>query len=338
MSGETYSAILDSEIDPESPVTESLMHRLRDNPIAMIQGASGAPRATSKIITPGGSDKDGDFNDGTTLTLPGFFDFSSISLTINKSIPWISRIRVNGDVLLSPGVVLRCLRPDPDSAEADELSMLALYNAIAGGRSTSAATDTGGGGGVIGAGGHSRQSSAGHEGGALAIRPNAFSNSYHSFMLRRHLVGGGSGNVPGQCAGAGGGGCSILMVNGDMELTGATIDCSGQDGPGAGSGASGGGGGGANIVICNGNIHDGTFLAKGGNAANSGSQLGGGGGGGLIILVAASFTGTQVRTVTGGTLSGGGAGSAAAGDNGLAMGNVTLSEEVINSIMLGAVC
>lgn len=39
----TYTGILGSEIDTDSPVTESLMTRLRDNPIAITEKASGAP-------------------------------------------------------------------------------------------------------------------------------------------------------------------------------------------------------------------------------------------------------------------------------------------------------
>ncbi len=40
----TYTAIAGTEIDAESPVTEELMTRLRDNPIAITEGATGAPR------------------------------------------------------------------------------------------------------------------------------------------------------------------------------------------------------------------------------------------------------------------------------------------------------
>ncbi len=39
-----YNEIFDSEIDPDSPITTSLMFRLRDNPIAIAEGAAGAPK------------------------------------------------------------------------------------------------------------------------------------------------------------------------------------------------------------------------------------------------------------------------------------------------------
>ncbi len=40
----TYTAIPDTDIDPESPITTGLMTKLRNNPIAITEGASGAPK------------------------------------------------------------------------------------------------------------------------------------------------------------------------------------------------------------------------------------------------------------------------------------------------------
>ena len=40
----TYTAIQNSEVDPESPITSSLMLRLRDNPLAIAEGSPDAPR------------------------------------------------------------------------------------------------------------------------------------------------------------------------------------------------------------------------------------------------------------------------------------------------------
>lgn len=40
----TYTAITATEVDADSPVTDTLMQRLRDNPLAMFEGAAGAPR------------------------------------------------------------------------------------------------------------------------------------------------------------------------------------------------------------------------------------------------------------------------------------------------------
>ena len=48
----TYSAIPDSDIDPESPGTTGLFTLLRDNPIAMFEKAAGAPvLANGYIVT-----------------------------------------------------------------------------------------------------------------------------------------------------------------------------------------------------------------------------------------------------------------------------------------------
>ncbi len=40
----TYTTIANSEVDPDSPVTSTLMTRMRDNPLAQAEGASGAPK------------------------------------------------------------------------------------------------------------------------------------------------------------------------------------------------------------------------------------------------------------------------------------------------------
>lgn len=40
----TYSAIADSEIDTDSPLTTSLMTKMRDNPLSMAQGDASSPR------------------------------------------------------------------------------------------------------------------------------------------------------------------------------------------------------------------------------------------------------------------------------------------------------
>lgn len=45
-----YIAQPDTAVDPDAPVTSDLMYALRDNPIAMFEGASGAPRLTNSAI------------------------------------------------------------------------------------------------------------------------------------------------------------------------------------------------------------------------------------------------------------------------------------------------
>ena len=46
----TYTPILPAAVDVDSPVTQILMQSLRDNPIAMAEGASGAPKIATKNV------------------------------------------------------------------------------------------------------------------------------------------------------------------------------------------------------------------------------------------------------------------------------------------------
>ena len=46
----TYTTIANSEIDQESPVTQTLMTALRDNPIAITEGSAGAPQIQTAAI------------------------------------------------------------------------------------------------------------------------------------------------------------------------------------------------------------------------------------------------------------------------------------------------
>lgn len=340
MSGETYNVILDTEIDPESPFTESLALRYRDNPIAMIQGASGAPRATSKIITPGGSDVDGAVVDGTTFAnTPGFYDVSSIVWTVDKILPWITKMRVNGNASfrnLATPPVISCLRPYHSvMTEVDQQAIIDIFNGLGGTYGVfHAGDDSAGGGGAIGAGGNSH---AGALGGPGAILAAAFNGTNRAMLLRKVLVGGNTSNgasIGGSPTTRGGGHLS-LMVNGDLDLRDCTISVAGPNGE---SNGAGGGGGGSLYIFCNGTvIHNAnTFLlANGGNGDPGGpGEHGGGGGGGVVGVFAKAFTGAAMtRSVAGGTSGGSGTSGAAGVDLGL----VTIAEEVLNSLLLGAV-
>lgn len=46
-----YVSIPNSDVDPESPITTSLIIALRDNPTAITEGASGAPKIQTAAIT-----------------------------------------------------------------------------------------------------------------------------------------------------------------------------------------------------------------------------------------------------------------------------------------------
>ena len=55
----TYTSIPNADIDQDSPVTQTLMTALRDNPIAITEGASGAPRIVAAGIEGGDSSTSG---------------------------------------------------------------------------------------------------------------------------------------------------------------------------------------------------------------------------------------------------------------------------------------
>lgn len=44
-----YTTITDAQVDPEAPITSELMSALRDNPIAIAEGATGAPSVLGNI-------------------------------------------------------------------------------------------------------------------------------------------------------------------------------------------------------------------------------------------------------------------------------------------------
>ena len=47
----SYVTITDSQVDPEAPITSESMSALRDNPTAIAEGASGAPRVTFAALS-----------------------------------------------------------------------------------------------------------------------------------------------------------------------------------------------------------------------------------------------------------------------------------------------
>lgn len=70
-----YSTIANSQIDQDSPVTQTLMTALRDNPIAITEGASGAPRnqpQSMDVVIGSGSGSTGSAT--TYLTITGIDD------------------------------------------------------------------------------------------------------------------------------------------------------------------------------------------------------------------------------------------------------------------------
>jgi len=78
----TYTAIPDSDIDPESPATTTLMTRLRDNPLAIAEGDASAPpiaySALAAAIVAG----------GTTYDITPLVNATAADTVYTKAIEW----------------------------------------------------------------------------------------------------------------------------------------------------------------------------------------------------------------------------------------------------------
>lgn len=72
----TYRSIASSETDADSPVTTDLMQALADNPTAIAEGASGAPKIAQKTRVGGASS-------GSTATFNAMDDFGGVTAHIH---------------------------------------------------------------------------------------------------------------------------------------------------------------------------------------------------------------------------------------------------------------
>ena len=260
--------------------------------IASLDAAGKVPFSQLSV---GGSGIDGILQDATTVSLLGRYEFASINLTAAKALPCCTIIRANGNCRIGAvlSVTPRSLKGSP--ADTSELEQLDCLDATFGHPGIALP----GGGGSIGSGG-----------GAIAAAGSGRNLTLfnHWFQMMRPFLGGhGSGgandtsNPPGR-----GGGSLILIVDGDLDCTGGTIQTNGgnTNANGPGSVYPGAGGAGSLIVICTGTITGGQFEAKGGliDLWFDGSC---GGGGGLVQLVASGYATAPTMVVTGGAGPGG---------------------------------
>lgn len=332
-----YVAIPDTAIDPESPITESLMKALRDNMLSIIQGGAGAPRMGPGLLSLGGTGVDGALNNATSFSGPGYYDFSSITRSNPLALPYFSFIRVNGDCTISGTLTVDGV----DSA----LQYIAAnaydgYVGPNGGDGGSIFNRGQGGGGSIGAGGNGwSQSGTGDGGiGGVGLDLSTASRPWIN-AIRKPIFGGHTIRNTGAGTQYKGGGAVILMVDGNLNMTGGTIQANGVNGENLGAGAGNssnvaGSGGGTVIVVCSKTLTGGTFKANGGNggtanpSGSSNDYAGGGGGGGMVVVLANAFSGSQVVQASGGT---GGANSTAGG-SGIALAS-TLAEQYANGLL-----
>ncbi|MBN46881.1 MAG: hypothetical protein CMH23_10460 [Methylophaga sp.] len=271
----TYSAVAAGEKDADSPVNVSLLDKLDQNPQAMIEGATGAPRileAAFKRYHPWNLTDLGDGSDGSATisssanVLPGIHQYTS--LTINSGVTWTKDPSYIGPLIIKcTGTVtingtIRCAN-------------------------TSIHGDAGGSGGGGGSGfdnpnnsdfnnGEDGTESAYAHGGAAGFTSGIgmdgqagvtlSTKAMHAALAAGNVFyGGGKGGAGGygvtgqgfrQAGGASpdaGGVCIIIAEQIDFNATGV-IDCSGDDGvygAGGSAGASGGSGGGAIVFFYN---------------------------------------------------------------------------------------
>lgn len=304
----TWTDIPDADIEPDKPIKSSTAFAFRNNVIALAEGDPTAPSINPSVLLIGGKGGDGPLDDvAPAISQVGYYEFEGMTLSAPRSLPVASIIRINvpegdtatlDDVLTVPCLSRTVATHDQQRIEAED-----FLGALAGADGVDAG-GTAGGGGSVGAGG----TTTGGGAGGTAKTPASMSRAW---VTRRPMLGGNGGLRSGGSAGlewGPGGGSLILIVEGDLDLTGGEIIADGGHTNDSGGGANqpGGGGGGSILIICTGIITGGTFRARGGNANSGGAGIGGGGGGGWIQLVATAYAGTQTGTVTAGTTNGGG--------------------------------
>jgi len=77
----SYVAVSNGEIDADSPITADLMSKLRDNPIAISEGSTGAPKVLANALNITSHSLTGSVSAGSssTITLGAYAFFPSIS-------------------------------------------------------------------------------------------------------------------------------------------------------------------------------------------------------------------------------------------------------------------
>lgn len=295
-----YSLTTDFKIG--KAISFELMRALYENPIAIAEGAVGAPRMEPRAIAPGGSRVDGACGNATTIGL-GLYDFEGMNLSAAKVAGYASIIRVKGDTTISAALSAAMYVGD---GRTDAAALLG--GVLAPSQSSSFA----------GAGGWGAGGSSGGNPGSAGVGTR-FSLINRRWLSRAFILGGSV--FDGSTLRTAGAGAIILIVDGDLDMTGGTISANGN----GGGSTYGGAGGGTVIVICTGTITNGTFSARGGDAGSASGR--GAGGGGYVCVVASGYAGVQTIT-------------AAAGFSGHSVAvngfteKLTLTEPEINGLLL----
>ena len=232
-----------AEIAIDKAIRASTHQKMFDNFSALAGGDPGAPRISRRAIHPGGAEIDGIHNDlSGDLALEGYYEWDALHLTGARTFPWLSRHRVNGDCVIAGVVTVDGVTPDVLANKAPAFHAVIGRNGRGG--------EGGGGGGSVGSGGHGSWPTNPYPLGGEGINISGFQRYWAGLPFWLGGIGGGADDF--HTDPSNGGGCVILIVHGDVDMTGGTIYARGANGSGGSYSASapGGGGGGGIIVIC----------------------------------------------------------------------------------------
>lgn len=297
-----YIPIADSEIDPESPGTTTLFNKLRDNPLAMFEGAVGAPRLSPGALAASGDwIYAGDGSDGPVTY--------SVSQNIASGIYYHTTFQINAGVVLGVNETYNGYLVIRATEKITIIGELNLFGK--GGR--------GGNGGSFPylpgeVGGHGCAATGGG-GGGTKTTSTAGSPGGNGYLFGE-VVPGGLGGVAGN--GVGGDGnpmtaaeLKMLLAYGSIGVTNGVYKggSGGGGGPGGdngdNSGAHGGHGGGCVILIAPEiDFRTGAIINCAGSDAtyldiNLAGRCGGSGGG-LVVMAATTFTNNGTVNVAAG--------------------------------------
>ena len=261
----------------EGKVIKASTHRqIRDLTEALANQDDGAPSITWAAMGIGGTMADGVLNDATDFSTSGWYEGSSLTLTGPKTIGTTSVIQVRGAVDIS-GQTLTVNNRGATAGDNYLFQFMGFESAADGVNDG----DDAGGAGAWGSGsGPGDQGIGRGNDNYIGLLNNG------SLNPGKPQVGGNGSNPSG--TNGRGGGALVIAVDGDADLSSATINANGS-----GSGRAGGGGGSVYILVRgNADITGLTVNAQG--ADGTGNENGGGG---LVYIIAETLTGTATINV-----------------------------------------
>ncbi len=289
----TYTAIPDADVDTDSPLTQTLLTLLRDNPLAIQEGDSSASgqRIKRGAIQNGvghrwfydfGDGSDGSATWTTSTKAPGLYQFTTLTLSASNTI-----------TLSKPGVIVICA--------TTSITINGTLDVDGMGAQGPGISDTVGRPGMWGgSGGGSRTNGGGStyltDGGATATAGAAQSSQTKNLLLATTPVVQIDDD-------------GILSVTRDEVFENYSLG--GGSGGGDTSGTAGDGGG--VVILCAPVITIGAAGVITADGTNGGTDCGGGGGGAIVIATpSGGYTNNGSVAATFGT------GSAVNGANGAA--------------------